>query len=125
MKKLRMLSLGLAMSLLFAQTAQAEVFITPFGETIEVSTESAASAESAGPGAVQIVDQVMKPSATYSTKEAVQVKTQSSTGTQNGPGAAQSTTSTTTSTAAGSIDSSAAASVTAPTIWNRPCVLSA
>lgn len=116
MKKLRMLSLGLAMSLLFAQTAQAEVFITPFGETIEVSTESAASAESAGPGAVQIVDQVMKPSATYSTKEAVQVKTQSSTGTQNGPGAAQSTTSTTTSTAAGSIDSSAAASVTAPTI---------
>ena len=116
MKKLRMLSLGLAMSLFFAQTAQAEVFITPFGETIEVSTESAASAESAGPGAVQIVDQVMKPSATYSTKEAVQVKTQSSTGTQNGPGAAQSTTSTTTSTAAGSIDSSAAASVTAPTI---------
>ena len=37
MRKLRMLSLGLAMSLMLSQTAQAAVFITPFGEKIEVS----------------------------------------------------------------------------------------
>lgn len=113
-----MLSLGLAMSLFFAQTAQAEVFITPFGEKIEVNVEgqeivpetqtealepgntgSQTSTESLGSGETQTVDQVMKPSATYSTKEAVQVKIQS-----------------TTSAATGTVNASAAASVTEPTI---------
>lgn len=37
MRNLRMLSLGLAISLLFAQTSHAAVFITPFGEKIEVA----------------------------------------------------------------------------------------
>lgn len=40
MKKVRMLSIGLAMSLMFAQTSQAAVFITPFGTT-EVYDEGA------------------------------------------------------------------------------------
>ena len=37
MKKLRMLSLSLAMSMMLSQTAQAAVFITPFGEKVEVA----------------------------------------------------------------------------------------
>lgn len=122
-----MLSLGLAMSLFFAQTAQAEVFITPFGEKIEVSTENQeivpetqtealepgntgsqteaiepgntgnqTESDNQGPGGItQTVDQVMKPSATYSTKDPVQVTT-----------TAQSTTS-----AAGVVNSSAAANI--------------
>lgn len=106
MKKVRLLSLSLALSLLFAQTAQAEVFITPFGEKIEVTENSStqqvvpetqiggkpeeAPAEKAepgnmktetsesgsgGPGAANAEQtQITKPSASYSTKEPVQVK---------------------------------------------------
>lgn len=112
MKKLRLLSLGLAMSLFFAQTAQAAVFITPFGEKIEAAESNstqqvvpetqiggkpgeaaepgnagATEPGSGGPGAAkQETTQVMKPSASYSTKEPVQVNNTVSSG---GPGAQQ------------------------------------
>ena len=114
MKKLRMLSLSLAMSMMLSQTAQAAVFITPFGEKVEVADSSSdqqtqiggkldevtepgspsepgsANAEtsesgSGGPGAAnQETVQVVKPSAVYSTKEPVQVKGTVASG---GPGA--------------------------------------
>lgn len=91
MKKARVVSLSLALSLLFAQTAQAEFFITPFGEQIEINTETkqetakeetgngtgsstgnGTASESDGPGAyLQETVQAVKPSASYSTKEAV------------------------------------------------------
>lgn len=94
MKKARIVSLSLALSLLFAQTAQAEFFITPFGEQIEINTETkqetakeetgnetgnstgnGTAAESDGPGAyLQETVQAVKPSASYSTKEAVSVE---------------------------------------------------
>lgn len=84
MKKIRIVSLSLAMSLIFAQTAQAEFFITPFGEQVEITTKTSqvtlngtvtGAVESDGPGAyLQEAVQTVKPSASYIT-EMVQVDT--------------------------------------------------
>lgn len=95
MKNVRMLSIGLAMSLMMAQTAQAAVFITPFGTTESTAESTCAvvpetSTEEIGPGFVQETSteqneyaggprantqtnsQVITPSASYSTTEPVQ-----------------------------------------------------
>lgn len=90
MKKARIVSLALAMFLLVSQTAQAEIFITPFGEKVEISTETrqeetrqesgnltenGAGAMSGGPGAYSDETvQAAKPSASYRTTEAVPVE---------------------------------------------------
>lgn len=106
MNKVRLLTIGLAMSLAFTQTAQASVFITPFGAaqvyqteeqtyaevkgateieapSVEVQAPNAVEEQQApstvenqqqtpGPSAVETVASVL-PSASYSTKEPVQV----------------------------------------------------
>ncbi len=100
MKKVRLFTIGLALSLAFTQTAQAAIFITPFGTTQvyqgeapgevetqqeqttpqpsqvqqEVNVALETSTEGIGPGAVQPEISVVLPSAVYSTKEPVTVK---------------------------------------------------
>ena len=70
--------MGLAMSLMVTQVSYANVFITPFGTVVEQTQESTAAAETettmpSGPGMpIQVQSSVVKPSASYSTKEAVQ-----------------------------------------------------
>lgn len=62
MKKVRLLTVCLAMSLAFAQTAQASVYITPFGATQVYQVPEAVATEEIP---------VVLPSANYSTKESV------------------------------------------------------
>ena len=139
MKKLQILSLGLAMSLMVSQTAQAAVYITPFGTTEvyeeqvvagenttiapESSTEdivpgymqdvTVAESQTGGPGATeQTVSQVMKPSATYSTTEPVQVTTANQAA---GPGANQSSATTSTAGGPGAVTESSQTSTTQTT----------
>lgn len=104
--KVRILTIGLSMSLAFTQTVQASVFITPFGATQVYQTETqsyqtpdvtessqaaeqtpnaAESTQAAqqGPGAAETsVTNVILPSAAYSTKEPISIKTEQ----QAGPG---------------------------------------
>lgn len=141
MRKLRMLSLGLAMSLMFSQIAQAAVFITPFGEKIEVSenntaqqvvpeTQIGGQPGAGGPGAVSKEQAlVMKPSASYSTKESVQVKANVSSGgsgaqqNANGIQSGEGQTENKQNTVQTVIDETKAAAVTKPTVAAQSAIL--
>ena len=82
--KVRILTMGLSMSLAFTQSVQASVFITPFGATQVYQTETqsyqtpdaveSTQAAEQGPGAAETpVTNVILPSAVYSTKEPISI----------------------------------------------------
>ena len=86
--KVRILTIGLAMSLTFTQTVQATSFITPFGATQVYQVETQPSgvvdnqATQQGPGAAETAAvNVIVPSASYSTTEpiSISVKTEEQT----------------------------------------------
>lgn len=118
----RSAGLGLATAILFAQTALADVYITPLGNTVESSQTAAESTEqeaAAEPGAAAA--QTPVPSASYSTKELVVQKPATEPGMTEGPGAAEKVGNQT--EVAAQPEQTAAAEIAAPQIQAEAAIL--